>query len=338
MSLLGKILAVLNLLGAFVLVFLGAMDYGKRQAFGYAALEREAILKGLPLDDQEKDLHGNVRAKQLSEATRKELFGSDASTLKKAVEEVKQTVDNFVGGGQDQAARLARVLLPLARSNAERERLLGVLAAPADANVADLQAQYQQAFQPAVEGRYTADGASRTLSADEQRAAVAHVMFSLAGVTDASGAAVVADGYRRAQGVVGLEAAVREVSRQAQDVARVAREAADEADRERSAFLAAHRQLIDQLQQRAREVEDARGVLERVRADAAAQEALVKGRERDLTQARQQLADLRQQTADRLKELRAMSDALYEIRLEVRRTSDENRRREQDIRKLEQGR
>src|SRR5262249_43735693 len=113
MSLLGKILAALNLIGAVVLVVLGAMDYGKRQAFGYAALERETLLRGLPLNDQETDLHGNVRANQLSAATRQELFGGLRTQLE-AVEELKQATDKFVGAGPDKAAALARVLLPLA--------------------------------------------------------------------------------------------------------------------------------------------------------------------------------------------------------------------------------
>jgi hypothetical protein len=412
MSLLGKILAVLNLLAALVLIPLAAMDYGKRQSFAYAVTVSRTVLDGLPVTEQEKDLEGNVRANLLSAATRQELFAG-LRTQEEAVREVKRVTDGLVNASQDkaaQAAAYARVLLPLARSNAEREQLLGVQGWLADGKARDqlkadllkasrdaadpnrepkapfaqafrqalraqpgspytpfdeaylkaagdppkpfdqsfeaalddvrtrLQADYERAFQ-AADGKYTAaDGAAKPLSPDEQRAAIAHVLFSLADVVGEAGGGSPAEQYKRAQAAAGLEATVREVNDQARVAGDIVREANAEAGREREAFAAAHRQLVAQLQDRALQVEAKRGVLERVKADAAAQEALVKGRERDLAQARQQLADLRQQTAERLQELRAMSDALYQVRLEVRRISDDNRRREQEIRKLEQGR
>src|SRR5262249_17788351 len=55
MSLFGKILALFNVFGALALIALAGMDYGKRQAFAYSVVRHELVLRGLPLDSEERD-------------------------------------------------------------------------------------------------------------------------------------------------------------------------------------------------------------------------------------------------------------------------------------------
>jgi hypothetical protein len=69
-----------------------------------------------------------------------------------------------------------------------------------------------------------------------------------------------------------------------------------------------------------------------------AQEELVKKRQSEVESYRSELADSRRETAARLKELRTMSQALFEERVKLRDATRENQKLEKDLHKLEEGR
>ncbi len=58
MSLLGKILALVNILAAVGFIYLAASDYGKRQQWSYAVYRHDLAINGLPLDEKEVDVDG----------------------------------------------------------------------------------------------------------------------------------------------------------------------------------------------------------------------------------------------------------------------------------------
>ena len=73
MSLLGKILAIFNVVGLVVFVFLGLMVYAKRQSWSHAVHRQDVALNGLPLSGNEVDQRGVPLADKFYEVDRKVL-------------------------------------------------------------------------------------------------------------------------------------------------------------------------------------------------------------------------------------------------------------------------
>ena len=156
MSLLGKILAVLNILAAGAFVAVGFMDFAKRESWSYANYVHDVAVAGPPQDDKEKNL--------LASATTKEWYGeSPVATQVEEVDRVKKQVDDLLDKVKTdpakQTAEMARILTPFARHYSEREWLLSVqdaLAAPeAEAKV---RKRMHDAFAPAVAACLTRPG------------------------------------------------------------------------------------------------------------------------------------------------------------------------------------
>jgi len=131
MSLLGKILTFLNVLGAIGLLTLASMDDAKRQAWAYSVFRHDLLLNGLPVDRTEGDPEAQPVAEKIGEQTQQELFaaagGQPVTTQEEEVERVQKDLQVKVPAAGDvaqQAAFLARLLVPFARSNSEREQLL----------------------------------------------------------------------------------------------------------------------------------------------------------------------------------------------------------------------
>jgi hypothetical protein len=155
MSLYGKILAVLNILGAAAFVCIAFMDFAKRESWAYENYVYDVVIAGLPLDDTEKDNRENPVVNYLTKETKKEWFDADlASTQVAEVDRVKTAVNAKVDAlnGDPQTVELARVLTPFARHNDEREYLIALrtyLATIED--VARLNKRMHDAFPVAVQ-------------------------------------------------------------------------------------------------------------------------------------------------------------------------------------------
>jgi hypothetical protein len=184
MSTLGKILAFLNVLGAVGLVALASMDYGKRKQWGYALYVADLRVKGLPLDEQQVDGRGRPLFRGIGEQTKKELFAgqSPVATQDAEVKRVQQKLQQFIQdapNNKQQCSRLAQVLLPLARTYSQRERLTAYQKYLADdKKTADLKRQfseaYRQARQPEPRGKKQRPFEQKFLEAlHEQRADLA---------------------------------------------------------------------------------------------------------------------------------------------------------------------
>jgi hypothetical protein len=156
MSLLGKVLVVLNFLGVAGVVVLGAMDYGKRQAWSYAVFREELMLDGLPLNEEERDpKHHLLILDKFHEETRKELFPQNpVVTQRKEVERVRNEVTGQIqqaGDNTKQMVACADFLLPLAKTLADRDRFMAIRTHLADDKARDAyKAQLQKAFLAAV--------------------------------------------------------------------------------------------------------------------------------------------------------------------------------------------
>src|SRR5262245_40941566 len=118
MSLLGKLLAVLNLLAAAGFLYLASASYSARQAWIYAAFRYDLALDGLPVDEAEKDENGDPMHLKVTPQLANELAGNDQVRTQEAAldrrrNEIFARLDDSSIPGTRQA-KLAGVLLPLA--------------------------------------------------------------------------------------------------------------------------------------------------------------------------------------------------------------------------------
>jgi len=130
MSLIGKVLAFLNLLGVAAFAYFATTDYEKIQSWKYANFVYDIAYNGLPLDAKETDKSGEPIAERISQQAKQELFpnGNAVTTQLEEVKRVRDIFDKAIAtAGQDktqQIVQYARYLLPFAETFPEREKLL----------------------------------------------------------------------------------------------------------------------------------------------------------------------------------------------------------------------
>jgi hypothetical protein len=190
-----------------------------------------------------------------------------------------------------------------------------------------LQAEFDGHFNDALNG---------SRPAEERRAAIARLLLNLPGVGGEDPAQ--SPDYLRGITVVGLQAAVDEINDQVQVLARMTSEAEAQQERELVAFKLAHGSMIEELRQRAADLAAATDDLNRTQDQLRQEEALVNKRQRDVEDYRKAIADARKETAGRLEQLRAMSQALYNEQVKLRDATSKNQELLLTIRKLEENR
>jgi hypothetical protein len=133
MSILGKILAIFNVLAVVgVLVLLG-MNYAKRLNWEYAVFRQDLMIEGLPLDKTETDAEQLPVIEKIGEKTRQDLFkqvspSTPVVTQEEELNRVKGELERqYQAAGAEkwkQIAALARILTPMAETYEQRQRLL----------------------------------------------------------------------------------------------------------------------------------------------------------------------------------------------------------------------
>lgn len=120
MSLLGKILAIINVLAVVGTLALMGMYYGKRSAWQYRVFRQQLMEQGLPVDEAQRDEMDRSLVGKLDTETQKDLFKDAApnapvATQRAEVERVKQTLDGKIAGDKRQQIHaLSRILTPMA--------------------------------------------------------------------------------------------------------------------------------------------------------------------------------------------------------------------------------
>jgi hypothetical protein len=122
MSLLGKVLTILNALAAIAFLVLAGMDYRARNDWAYGVFRHELAIHGLPLDDRDDSWRpGRPIVKDVSEKTLADLFSKAGSfdknvkTQLAAVAYAKKQALDFVDAGtndQEKRDRIALAWLP----------------------------------------------------------------------------------------------------------------------------------------------------------------------------------------------------------------------------------
>jgi hypothetical protein len=420
MSLLGKILAIFNVLAVLGALALMGMSYGKQLVWEYAVFRQQLLMNGLPVDEGERDQQNRPLADNIGTPTQKDLFPQNPVTTQKAeVERVRGELQNKIQGAGDkkkQIYRLARVLTPMALTHAARERLIAyqthlrdddavkrlgerlkqadeaavkqlkdqraktydeafnkavaaqhadplgpfaeaflevkktdprlptdkALEQALDKQLVQLQGQFDQMFRDALEGTATAD-AAKTDASPQKRRIIASLLFNMVDVLPdeaAAGAAKPANlwddpKYKRFLNVVGVRAAAGAID----DEAALLKEISDEVEatrlRERGVFAIEHRKAVDLVLEKSSVLEAHNLEYARKQKELADHEETLKARREDVKFYEDQLKTARQQTATHLKELRQMSDQLFQERVKLRDATQRNQELEKDIRALE---
>src|SRR5262249_20619254 len=134
-----------------------------------------------------------------------------------------------------------------------------------DAEHAALKSQFDELFRDALD--------TKDRPREVQRTAIAHILLNAVPLLQQGDAAQAqpaaapdmfdVEAYPRAFAVVGLEAAVKEMNREAKILSDIQGELAQELARDRSNFAVAHTQLVGQAEDLAERVERARAEVER---------------------------------------------------------------------------
>jgi hypothetical protein len=208
----------------------------------------------------------------------------------------------------------------------------------------NLQKTYDDAFAPATSGLL----GGQKLAPSEQKAIIASLLFNLVeplSEAEVGQPAVPGQAFDLAQGpykryltVVGLEAGVKAIDRQKSVLARMNEELNLETKRDRTLFVTTHQDLVNQLQQGATKAGELTEALARQKDLVAKHQALVARRKEDVKLFEGELVKLGKETAERLAEVRTMSDELYKIRVATRNAGEANQAYEKKIHSLEEGR
>jgi hypothetical protein len=345
MSMLGKILAVFNVLAALLFIFILARDYSEQQKWAYADFRYDLVLSGLPVDGEEKDVDGIPIVSKISDFTAQQMFqtagGSPEKTLFKEVERVKKKVksdlESVQGEGQKRA-KLEAILGPMARTGVERDALLQKIRT---ANMDDLTGlvdklfdtvshpnqltQNADPFTIAFEGLEAKTG-SGARDPGEVRESVAHLLFNCA-----------ADDQERQRVavVVGIKAYANEVNREADALNSMIQRVRLEMQRDLSGFEAAQPPQVKAIEELAEKILDAEKQLDNQVKLAMSHNTLAMQREMDLKLLLQKLAAARTATAKTRNLLAKEQQFYFDAEAEVGKRDKENKKLEKEIRTKE---
>jgi hypothetical protein len=332
MSLLGKIIAILNVVAATVFLVVAWLDWAQRERWAYAVFRHDLLVEGLPIDDKELDQDLHPRVNKLRASTLDEIFqaagGSHVKTQTEEVNRLRSLVQSKIDGAPNKGQALARFLHPLARTYLERDNLAQFMASNqiTEAQTAELQRRLDQQFDGVI-----TPGGKQTL--EERKANAARLLFCLGEVLDAGAEQPTA--YKRFLVISGLAAAAREVDAEASLLQQMTGQAILAHEAERAQFLYDHNQVVGQSQNLADAWDRQALFLKAKKEEADAQDQLVKERTAQIEDLAKQLDKLRQDTRTKLDEQAKLEEAVMKGLIDLRDTAKKNQELERQIRELE---
>jgi hypothetical protein len=334
MSTLNKVLAVLNVLAAIGFLCVAGLDYGKRQAWMYAARQQDFIIKGLPVDENEKDVEGRPLVDAMGKSMQQQLFAgvSDPVTTQKA--EVKKRYDalrteiNEAPDPDTKKKILEAVLVPLTRTWGQRYELQRKIRDP-QAGVDTLLAPdgpFDAAFAEALEGKTVA---GQDLGLEERREAIAHLLFNLSDKPDL---------HSRTVRVVGLAAYTREADSQATALQNMVPELEHAREKELTAFEVEHKELVRQIVAMAERVREVSETLKKQQLLAQHHTTLVAARQGDVQKITAEIKDAKKAAELALAGQSRLENALFRADQAITAAAEKNQQLLQQINNLEIGR
>lgn len=229
-------------------------------------------------------------------------------------------------------------LLPAKPDKADAAKVDGALEAALQIIHDKLKAQYDGLYDEALKGPKSRTPNSNERLRDSQRDAIARLLFNMVEAVSppAADQGASAPDYTRFVTVVGLRRGAHAIQEQAATLTRVGDELQGARERERTGFVAAHRALITDLQERAVALHDANDLLARKTQELADVEQTVRKRQDDVKNAEADLAAARKATDEQMAKLKKTSDALGQLRIQSRDALGDNLDLEKQIRGMEQ--
>lgn len=348
MSILGKVLAVLNVLAAGAFVYLAAADWSRRQNWEYATFRQELINRGLPLDDEEIDADGVKWSERISDATLKDMFkgieGPPVKTQLAELDRVRNDVKNQVNNQDGEALKrkkLAELWLPLLHAPfggmkegdekaaekqlvEDRENLRRrIEKEPLDT----LLAQFDKVIQAKEIPGNGPDAPSKgPRSPQQMKNQIAHLLFNLAPEENAHKRLVVVVGWPAFSLAADSQAKLYQELTQAVNLARM---------KNRADFEVLHRQKFDSIKDQADHVDGLKQFLTAQEVQKNNHQVLVNARLKDVDEYTKALEVARQLTQVSHNDQAKQEKLLFEAQKRLRDAQKKNQVLEQDIRKLE---
>ncbi|MBI1913880.1 MAG: hypothetical protein HYS12_03945 [Planctomycetes bacterium] len=353
MSLLGYLMALLNVIAAGAFLYLAVMDYSIRQAWSYAVYRYDLALNGMPVDKEDRDEKGQPRYLNMNDKLRDELTGkSDIETQEDALEarhkeillnriedpNVKSSYGDPRRAGE-KVPKYVEVLLPLARDAVEREALLNQLGAR---DFTKLAQQFDDYFAKAKAYK----------DRDEKRRAIARLLVVLVDAlpTDDEKKQRSEDAkkppnqrsdptldptYQKMLGAVGTRAVAAALDEQAHALLEMATDVKVGRDDTRRRFADTHDAMLRELELLEDRLQSERDQLAAKLKAASQAESLRDAQKKAKEKIEAELEKQRAVTAALLDRLTEKQNDLFMVRVRLRDANRINQQLEADIRTLE---
>jgi hypothetical protein len=334
MSVLGKVLAILNVIAAFVFLLIAALDWGQRQSWVYATYRADLALDGLPLDINDLDLKGQKRIDRLTDKTYTSVMGQPDAPA--ALGQDKKTQLAYVGAvlgnlkqeiqnaGNDDARRekLVSILAPTARTLPEREALLDKIRKESVQVLTGEQGPLTSAFDAVVKP-------SQELLPEQRRQAIAQLLYAVAG-TPAE--------RQRVAAVVGQREYAGAATRQAAALRDMVEQMNAAIDRDRNRFVNEYQHHMANLEALDRELQLRKADLASHQEFLAKHQTLLKARLGDVHRIHEELEAARKQTDEALQALAQEQRELFDAQHKVGKFVEANESLERELERKEAAR
>src|SRR5262245_25675067 len=343
MNLFGKILVIFNILAAIAFFVIGAMDYSQRSQWTYSHFRHQIALHGLPIANEDNTwrLPGRSISSDLSENTLDDVFkaipapfgGNPSKTQIDELTKVESAIQNDVNAAPsiaEKSAVLARYLVPIQKSGAEREAIIAQLRAAKDpAAIEALWKTLDAAFQDAKSDTSNgAPGQQARRDLPERRRLIADLLYNLRPDNP---------WHARVQAVVGLNEYSAAADRQADRLAKAAERTRTAIAEERTQFVKDYLSLLPELEALSKELKryDERAAEQKSLLNRAT--ALKNTRTAEVAELNTKIQDATRIAAAETAALQALEQRLFAVQKQLAAAQDENQKLERDIRAQETG-
>lgn len=333
MSLLGKILAVFNVLAAIAFFTIGAMDYTHRSQWSYSHFRHQLALHGMPVDknDDAWRLSGRTIKNDLTENSLKDIFqpvGGDPSiTQVEELAKLQAAIQNEINQAPDIDAKravLARYLIPIQKTGEDREKIRADLAAAK--TTAEIEALWNTLAATFDDAKKENGNTKRDLLT--RRQIIADLLYNIRPDNQ---------WHARVQTVVGLDQYSQAADRQADRLSKMSQRMRDAIADERTQFVNSYLVLIPELENLSKELKRYDERLAEQKSLLNRYTAMKNARSAEVAELNQKIQDATRIVAAETAALHSLEARLFAVQKQIATAQAENQKLERDIRANEAG-
>jgi hypothetical protein len=316
MGMLGKVLAIVNVVAAVAFIVVAGLDYSQRQRWSFACLEQDFQLDGLPVDSDELTEEGIPKIDFVTDRVRRDLFAAAPGTQSRTqIEEVEQRRGAVLAAAGDDVAKLQAALLPLAETAGAREEISGIK----DPNV----------LRSRIEEQFAHVKANAAAPIAERRDEIARVLFATSRTPEE---------HNRTLAIVGLRAYCQAVNVRTTNCQNMIPEFESELANDRNAFEVERKGVMQQILSLADRCQDLRDSLDKKTVLREQHRTLVQRRKEVVAELQKAIANARKEAEAALAVQAQTEKETFAAQKAVIEAEEKNRQLEQVLRGLENGR